>query len=188
MADFLAQAERLREHYQRKIPPVDQWNPPLSGDLDMRIAHNGTWFYLGGEIKRRALADLFSSILKKEGESYFLVTPVEKWKIVVEDAPFIVTEFAHVPGQGVEQEHVVFFTANGDRVVLGRDHPLWMEKKSGQLEAQPYLMIRAGMPGLIHRNVYYQLVDLALEQGDSAGDASEGRVGVRSCGEFFSLV
>ena len=181
MPDFLEQAEHLQQTYQRKLPPVHLWNPPLSGKLDMRIAKNGSWYYLGGEIKRQALADLFSSILKKEGEDYFLVTPVEKWKIDVEDAPFVVTEFEHQLANDDKQEYFVFTTLNGNRVVAGKDNPLWMEKKQNIQQAQPYLLIRDGMPGLVHRNVYYQLIEIALarEQG--------GKVGIWSGGEFFSL-
>ncbi len=181
MSDFVEQVELLQQNYQRKLPPVHLWNPSLSGELDMRINREGKWFYLGGEIKRQALADMFSTILKKEGEDYFLVTPVEKWKIVVEDAPFVVSRFIHHQGSSDQDQYFEFMTLNGDRVVADKEHPLWMEKRGKQPEAQPYLLIRNEMPGLIHRNVYYQLVDIALEKSD------ENNVGIWSKGEFFPL-
>ena len=99
-ADGLAQSARAAK--TRGLPPVDQWNPPFCGDLDMRIARDGTWFYMGTPIGRPELVRLFSTILRKDGDSYVLVTPVEKVGITVEDAPFIAVDF-EATGAGQSQ-------------------------------------------------------------------------------------
>ena len=182
-ADFAQQIEALHQRYQNKLPPVETWNPPLSGDMDMRIAKDGRWFHEGEEIKRQALVDLFATILKREGDDYFLVTPVEKWRIQVDDAPFLVIDAECFAETDREPEHCVFTTSTGDQVVADKEHPIWVEHSAKSGEPHPYLLIRNNMPGLIHRNVYYQLVERAL--ADAGGKKNE--VGIYSCGEFFKL-
>ena len=181
--DFL---QRQQDSRHSALPPVARWQPPLCGDMDMRIAGDGTWFYRGSAIGRHAMVKLFSSILKREHNEYFLVTPVEKWRIQVDDAPFIIVDFhrrqAATSGSDASPTNaqaLVFTTQVEDEVVLGPHNPLWVE---GEATApRPYIHVRAGLNGLIHRNVYYRLVDLALEQPDSGG------VGLWSMGQFFSL-
>src|SRR6056297_4101270 len=113
-AESLAEAARAAQG--KGLPPVHDWNPPFCGDLDMRIARDGTWFYLGTPIGRPELVRLFSTILRKDGDRYFLVTPVEKVGITVDDAPFVAVDFDPVEG-GLE-----FVTNVGDRAIAGPDH------------------------------------------------------------------
>ncbi|HKK86752.1 MAG TPA: DUF1285 domain-containing protein, partial [Roseovarius sp.] len=110
-------AEAARAAQGKGLPPVHQWNPPFCGDLDMRIARDGTWFYLGTPIGRPELVRLFSTILRKDDDKYFLVTPVEKVGITVDDAPFVAVDF-EAEGEGKAQE-LVFETNVGDRMVAG---------------------------------------------------------------------
>lgn len=181
MADLFEQAQALQKDYPARLPPVEQWNPPLSGDIDIRIARDGRWYHEGDEIKRAELVKLFSTILKREGDDYYLVTPVEKWRIQVEEAPFLVVDFSR-RGSGADQV-LAFKTLTDDIVVADEEHPIWMEPgRDG--EPLPYVLVRNNLPALISRNVFYHLVDLALE----ANEASSERVEVRSSGRTFSLM
>lgn len=178
--DLFSQIEALqKEHGSR--PPVDKWNPALSGDIDIRIAHDGRWFHEGDEIRRLPLVKLFASILKREGDDYFLVTPVEKWRIQVEDAPLVVVDFSR-RGKG-EAQQLAFKTNTDDIVVADEDHPIKLQKRGegGVDQLLPYLIVRDNLPARINRNVYYHLVDMALAEG---GDEA---VMVRSCGCSFPL-
>lgn len=164
----------------RGLPPVDKWNPPYCGDLDIRIAKDGTWFYLGTPIGRVRLARLFSTVLKKEGAQYFLVTPVEKIGITVDDAPFLAIDFDVT---GKEQDQVLtFHTSMGDSAILDADHPLRVATRSSG-EPAPYVEIRAGLEALIDRKSFFRLVDLAVEH-EIAGVT---HLGVWSSGQFFAL-
>lgn len=164
----------------RGLPPVDQWNPPYCGDLDIRIKKDGTWFYLGTPIGRVKLARLFSTVLKKEGDDYFLVTPVEKIGITVDDAPFLAVDF-NVTGAGQDQV-LTFQTSMGDHAILDADHPLRVaERASG--EPAPYVEIRSGLEALIDRKSFFRLAELAVER---TIDGTR-RVGVWSSGQFFTL-
>ncbi|MGQ9425288.1 DUF1285 domain-containing protein [Gilvimarinus sp. F26214L] len=179
MSDLFQQAEALQKEHKSGLPPVHKWNPPLSGDIDIRIARDGRWFHEGEEIKRFELVKLFSTILKREGDEYFLVTPVEKWRITVDDAPLVVVDFSR-RGSGADQS-LIFKTWTEDLVEADQEHPLWVEEHDG--EPVPYVMVRNNLPALIGRNVYYHLVELALE---SARDDSEPVV-ISSKGASFSL-
>ena len=121
-------AASVRATKSKGLPPVHLWNPPFCGDLDMRIARDGTWFYLGTPIGRAPLVKLFSSILRKDGDKYFLVTPVEKVGITVDDAPFVATDF-DVTGGG-EDQVLTFTTHVGDTAVAGPEHPIRVERDS----------------------------------------------------------
>jgi len=143
------------------LPPVHLWNPPFCGDLDMRIARDGTWFYLGTPIGRPELVRLFSTVLKLEEGKYFLVTPVEKVGITVDDAPFVAVDF-DASGQGRDQE-LVFETNVGDRVTAGPDHPIRVERDAETGEPSPYIMVRAGLEALIDRKSFYRLVDIGTQ-------------------------
>jgi uncharacterized protein len=144
----------------RPLPPVERWNPHNCGKIDLRIARDGTWFYLGTPIGRPALVRLFSTILRREPDgSFCLVTPVEKAEIVVEDAPFL-TVGVDVTGEGRTASYE-FLTNVGDRVVAGRDHPLRVAIDAASNEPRPYLHVRRGLEARIARSVYYELVDRA---------------------------
>jgi hypothetical protein len=148
------------------------------GDLDMQILRDGSWIHEGGRINRPQLVRLFSTILKKEGENYFLVTPVEKVGITVEDAPFVAVDF-ETAGQGRDQQ-ITFTTNIGDTAAAGPDHPVRVERDSASGEPAPYVMIRAGLEALIDRKSFYRLVEL--------GEHHDGWFGVWSGGAFFPLI
>lgn len=165
----------------RGPPPVERWNPPFCGDLDMRIAADGTWFYMGTPIGRPALVTLFSSVLKREGSDYFLVTPVEKVGITVEDAPFQAVEMA-VEGEG-EARSVAFRTQVDDVVTVGSDHLLRFESEAGG-GLKPYVHVRRELWARVTRAVTYDLLALG-EVRDVAGKAMYG---VAVGGAFYPAV
>ncbi|WP_170329729.1 DUF1285 domain-containing protein [Ruegeria arenilitoris] len=160
------------------LPPVHLWNPPFCGDLDIRIAKDGTWSYLGSPIKRFELVKLFSSILKKEDGKYYLVTPVEKVGIIVEDAPFVAVDL-DVEGEGKAQ-NLSFTTHVGDTAVAGPDHPIRIVIDSETDEPSPYILVRANLEARIDRKSFYRLVDIAEHNGNWFG--------VWSGGQFFPLI
>lgn len=162
----------------RGLPPVHLWNPPFCGDLDMRIARDGTWFYEGTPIGRPGLVKLFSSILKREDGKYFLVTPVEKVGITVDDAPFVAQDF-EATGDGAAQV-LTFTTHVGDVAVAGPDHPIRVERDEQTGEPSPYVLIRADLEALIDRKSFYRLVDLGVHHDDWFG--------VWSGGQFFGII
>lgn len=163
-----------------KLPPVGMWNPPLSGDIDIFIARNGDWFHEGEPIKRLPLVRVFSSILKHENGEYFLVTPVEKWRIRVEDAPFSVVDVNRIEKDGIQV--LVFQSSVGDRIIAGPVHPLRVAINSSG-EPAPYLHIRNGMEGLLTRSVFYQLAEMAV----AGPEREKAAQGVYSLGVFFPL-
>lgn len=166
---------------KRGMPPVEKWNPPLSGDMDMEIRRDGTWLHEGAAIQRKELVRLFSTILKREGDDYFLVTPVEKWRIKVEDAPLHAVLLRQTTVN--EQSALEFETLTGDVVVADKDHPIRVEVDKQTGEPSPYIYVRAHLEALIARNVFYQLVDNA--EVDSCD--GESRLYVSSAGERFLL-
>lgn len=151
-----------QEKEQVRLPPVARWNPPLRGEIDIRIAADGVWYHEGGAITRAPLVKLFSSILKREQDEYFLVTPVEKWRIQVDDAPFFVTALDVAQRDG--QQALFFSTSTEDRVLADAEHPLRVELDAQTGEPRPYIMIRDGMDGLISRPVYYRMAELLEER------------------------
>ncbi|WP_415911949.1 DUF1285 domain-containing protein [Neptuniibacter sp. QD37_11] len=158
----LSEASKAIEKSGEGIPPLDKWNPDFCGDIDMRIARDGKWFYLGTIISRPAMVKLFSKVLWLEEGKYFLKTPVEKVGIEVEDAPFLMTEVQVQEGEnGPEYQ---FVSTTGDKVVIGKENSLWVEECSETSEPSPYVDVRFGMKGLLHRNVFYELVELAIER------------------------
>ncbi|MBR9892927.1 DUF1285 domain-containing protein [bacterium] len=180
-ADGLAASARAIK--ERGLPPVHKWNPPFLGDIDMRIARDGTWYYLGSPIKRPAMVKLFSSILRKDGDDYVLVTPVEKVGITVEDAPFVATDF-EVSGEGEGEAQVLtFHTHVGDEAVAGPDHPIRVAIDPESGEPSPYVLVRANLEALIDRKSFYRLVELGAEREIDG----EGWFGVWSSGEFFPI-
>jgi uncharacterized protein len=163
------------------LPPVHLWNPPFCGDLDMRIASDGTWFYMGTPIGRPALVRLFSTILKREGDKHFLVTPVEKVGIRVDDAPFLAVEMQKLSDK--DGALLLRFRTNvDDWVDCDATHRLRFEAASdGGLT--PYLHVRADLWAKVTRALYYDLVDMGEER---MVDGQE-MFGVESAGEFFVM-
>ncbi|MDN5788082.1 DUF1285 domain-containing protein [Pseudorhodobacter sp.] len=162
--------------------PVHLWNPPFCGDLDMRIARDGTWFYLGTPIGRPALVKLFSNILKLEDGRYFLVTPVEKVGIVVEDAPFVAVDFS-VSGAG-DGQTLRFETQVGDKVTAGPEHRIRVARDRETGEPSPYVMVRAGLEALIDRKSFYRLVEIGAHHRFEGADW----FGLWSGGAFFPMI
>jgi len=174
--------EIARAMAERRLPPVEQWDPAHCGHSDMRIARDGTWYHAGTPIGRPALVRLFASILRREPDGRFvLVTPVEKLDIDVEDAPFIAVE-ATSEGRGPARR--LAFRLNTDDILLaGPDNPLRLETAADGTP-RPYLHVRGPrdrpLEALVNRPVFYQLADLAL------ADQAEGQpLGLWSGGAFF---
>ncbi len=157
-------------------PPVHLWDPPFCGDLDIRIAADGTWFYLGTPIGRPALVKLFSGVLKREGDRHYLVTPVEKVGIRVDDAPFVAVD--------CDIGAALTFTTNvGDRVTAGPDHAVTVAHDD-EGEPRPYLHVRRGLMALIDRKTFYRLV----EAGVTAPHERPDWFGLRSGDTFFPIL
>ena len=178
--DGLTAAARDAATAGKGLPPVHLWNPPFCGDLDMRIAGDGTWFYMGTPIGRPALVRLFSTILKREDGKHFLVTPVEKVGIRVDDAPFLAVEMQKETDR---PDRLLRFRTNvDDWVPCDSGHPLRFEAAAdGGLT--PYLHVRADLWAKVTRALYYDLVDMGEER------MVDGRpmFGVASSGEFFAM-
>lgn len=163
-------------------PPVHLWNPDYCGEIDIRIARDGLWYYLGTPIGRQPLVDLFASILKIEDGKYFLVTPVEKVGIKVEDAPLFVVD-AEATGAG-QAQNVSFFTRTGDTVVAGPEHRLRVTRDPVDDEPSPYIHIRSGLEARIDRKTFYRLVDLCTHEVLDG----EAWFGLWSGGTFFPVI
>jgi hypothetical protein len=162
-------------------PPVHLWNPPFCGDLDLRIAADGTWHYLKTPIGRPALVKLFASVLKREGDKYYLVTPVEKCGIVVEDAPFLAVELKVETQAGRRILH--FRTNVDDWVACGPQHALRFEPQGEPGGLNPYLHVRANQWAKVTRALFYDLVALG-EERDVGG---QRMFGIASDLEFFAM-
>jgi uncharacterized protein len=161
----------------RGLPPVHLWNPAHSGEIDIVIKKDGRWIHEGSPIAREALVRLFSTVLRKDPDGFHLVTPVEKMKIEVEDAPFIATRVDR------EGEDLRFLTNVGDEVIAGPENAIRVEVDAETGEPRPYLHVRRGLEALISRPVFYELVEMADER-----DTAEGpRLGVGSQGAWFPV-
>lgn len=165
----------------RGPPPVERWNPPFCGDIDMKIASDGTWFYQKTPIGRPALVKLFASILKREGDKYFLVTPVEKVGLTIEDAPFLAVELA-VEG-GPNGQALGFRTNVDDHVTAGPGHALRFEPEKATGGLKPYLHVRRDLWAKVTRALFYDLVGL----GEERVIDGKAMFGVVSNGEFFPM-
>ena len=174
-------AGMAREASRKGSPPVHLWNPPFCGDLDMRIASDGTWFYLKTPIGRPALVKLFASVLKREDDRYFLVTPVEKCGLVVEDAPFLAVELK--PEKSAQGQVLHFRTNVDDWVACGRDHALRFEPEPETGGLKPYLHVRRNLWAKVTRALFYDLVEF----GEERALGGERMFGVVSGGEFFAM-
>ena len=162
---------------ERRLPPVNQWNPERCGDSHMRIARDGTWYHEGAPILRPAMVRLFSTVLRREPDGrHVLVTPVEKLDIEVEATAFRAIAM-RVDGEGREQR-IAFALDSGDAVILGKDHPLRIMDHEGG--PSPRLLVRHGLEAELSRAVYYELAELALAE-------KSVQPGVWSNGAFFPL-
>ena len=163
-----------------KLPPVDAWQPAVQKDMGLRISRDGAWHYLGSPIARPSLVRLLSRVMKREGEDFFLVSPVEKLRIEVEDAPFLAVEL-ECAGES-QSQRLVFRTNVDDVVIAGKAHPIWVNKDPLSGEPAPYIEVRDGLWALINRAVYYELAERVMPSPNRPG-----QWGVFSEGCFFEL-
>ncbi|MHB9878684.1 DUF1285 domain-containing protein [Pacificimonas sp. ICDLI1SI03] len=155
-------SEVLKLAAAEKLPPVDTWHPDRTGDSEMRIASDGTWYHQGDPIRRKRLVRLFSRILRRDGDEYVLVTPAEKLSIIVEDVPFVAVEVA------MDEGRVVFRLNTGDFVEVDAEHPLTMR---GDV---PYVHVRSGLDARVARAPWYRLAEAVVERGGSTGIVANG--------------
>lgn len=181
-ADNLAKAVAEATRGKKGPAPVHLWDPEYCGDLDIRIGRDGQWWYLGTPIGRKELVALFASVLKREGDDYFLVTPVEKIGITVDDAPFVAVDF-EVAEPGPAQA-ITFETNLGEFAVAGPSNPIRVERDPDTGEPSPYIHIRSGLEALIDRKSYYRLVEIC--EHDEVDGTSW--FGLRSGGVFFPII
>ena len=163
-----------------KLPPVDAWQPVVQKDMGLRISRDGAWHYLGSPIARPSLVRLLSRVMKREGEDFFLVSPVEKLRIEVEDAPFLAVEL-ECAGES-QSQRLVFRTNVDDVVIAGKAHPIWVNEDPISGEPAPYIEVRDGLWVLINRSVYYELAERVMPSPNRSG-----QWGVFSEGCFFEL-
>lgn len=175
----LSQIQHLLKQYQsdkpRVVPPVDQWNPNICGEMDLTIKANGEWWHEGSRINRDALVRLFSSVLWREADQYFLKTPVEKLKIHVEDVPFLITQIEKTTVDG--KHYLSAITQTGDIILIDEAHPVIMRDYQGDI--RPYMPIRWNMDALIQRSAFYHL----LNEGEFIEQNGQTRVKLSS-GDF----
>jgi hypothetical protein len=167
---------------KNSLPPVDKWNPEFCGDIDMKIMRNGKWFYMGTEIKRPAMVKLFSGILRLDSDNcYYLVTPVEKVRISVEDAPFIATSLISENKDNIN--HLYFITNVNEKILLTKNNPLEIKINNITEEPSPYIFVRKNLKALISRSVFYELIELATKKNIDGKDC----LVLASAGEVFKL-
>lgn len=183
LAALISRAASQTGGSARGLPPVDRWNPPFCGDIDMEIRADGTWFYMGTPIGRAPLVRLFSTVLRKDedGRTY-LVTPVEKVGIRIADAPFLAVEMSVTDRAG--QQVLTFRTNVGDVVEAGPDHPIRFVMQGENSELKPYLLVRGRLEALVSRAVMYDLV----EHGEVIAIDGVEMFSLRSGGEVFPVM
>jgi hypothetical protein len=174
-------ADTVKTASSQDLAPVHLWNPPDCGDIDMRIAADGTWFYHGTPIGRPALVKLFASILKRQGDKFYLVTPVEKCGIVVDDSPFMAVELQ--ARDGTAGRELRFRTNVDDWVTCGAGHPLRFEPEGVTGGLKPYVHVRADLWAKVTRPVWFELVEL----GEVREIGGTEMFGVASAGEFYAM-
>jgi uncharacterized protein len=175
--------EQLVAQQHKRLPPVEKWNPDRVGHSQMRIAADGRWFYQGSEIQRLEMVKLFSTVLRRDGDRFFLVTPAERLEIDVDDAPFVAVDM-EAKGAGSAQE-IAFRTNVDDVIVADAEHPISV--RSDEQGTRPYVHVRRGLDARISRPVYYRLAELIGHPPAGGGVADEGIAGVWSGGRFFEL-
>ncbi len=159
----------VRQYADRDLPPVANWHPETIRESDIRIDSAGRWHYRGSEIERARMVALFSTILRLDGDDYFLVTPQEKLRVDVEDVPFVV-QLMEVTGSGADQR--LSFTDNtGNRFTAGSENRLWVEHDAN--ESKPYCIVRENLAALLARPVYYQLAELIVDVNTQSGVYSD---------------
>ena len=174
--------QAARQAPGRGLPPVHLWNPAHCGEIDIVIKRNGLWFHEGTPIGREALVRLFSTVLRKDPDGIYLVTPVEKMKITVEDAPFVAVRVDRATNEA-GGEALKFLTNVGDEVEAGPDNVIRVEMDPVSGEPSPYLHVRRGLEALIARPVFYELVEMAQERATADGP----QLGVSSNGAWFAV-
>ena len=157
------------------------WNPRYQGEIDIRIAADGNWFHEGRPFRRTSMVKLFAGILRREGEEYFLVTPVEKLLIQVDDVPFVANLVERIEENG--QQAIVFTTNTGEQIIVDRDHPVRVDIDADTNQPRPYVHLRDGLDALISRSAFYDLLNLA-DETERDGDAY---LSISSMGEEFEL-
>ncbi len=162
---------------QYPVPPVDSWHPATTRESRMRIARNGDWYYQESKIERQRMVRLFASILRRDHDDYFLVTPAEKLRIDVEDAPFVAVLLRVENDDG--QQKLIFTNNMGDETIADSDHPIFVEYTQAEADPSPYIVVRKGLSALMSRAVYYQLAELV--------ETHQGKLGVYSCGCFMDM-
>ncbi|MBX4894289.1 DUF1285 domain-containing protein [Rhizobium bangladeshense] len=183
LAALISRASAENNGKKRGLPPVEQWNPPFCGDIDMEIRADGTWFYMGTPIGRPALVRLFSTVLRRdEDQKTYLVTPVEKVGIRVVDAPFIAVEMSVTVRKG--RPVLTFRTNVGDVVEAGGEHRLRFATAGDNAELKPYLHVRGRLEALVSRAVMYELVAL----GEILDVEGQAMFAIRSGGEVFPVM
>lgn len=161
MSKTLQELEALLKN-QASLPPVDQWDPDLSGDIDIVIRSDGHWYHEGDQIKRQELVNLFASILRREGDGeYYLLTPVEKWRIQVEECPLQIVD---LEVSSDSPPKILLKTNTEQWYVLSEDHPLTVEQAQG--EPKPVVMTQRGLCAKVNRPCFYRLVELAAQRDD----------------------
>lgn len=176
-----AQVDGARQG-KRGPPPLDQWHPDLSGDIDIRVARDGNWYFKGDRIHREALTRLFSSIMRREEDGeYYLVTPVEKWRIVVEDTPLLAHTLT-ATGEGRGQMLQVM-TSAGETLTLGPEHPLTVNNYPGVDEPRPLVAVRHGLEARLVTSAFYDLARYVVENPTGTTNS----FGVWSGGVFFEI-
>jgi hypothetical protein len=176
----LKEAEKAAQG--RGLPPVHLWNPPFCGDIDMRIAQDGTWFYMNSPIGRKPLVKLFASVMRHDEDGkYYLVTPAEKCGIRVDDAPFVAIRMT-AESEGRDQV-IIFETNTDDTVTVDNAHPLRVASEEGTSGLKPYVLVRARLEALVSRALFYDLV----ARGTVAEHNGERWFGVWSSGRFWPM-
>lgn len=176
----------LSEQAKAGLLPVEKWNPPYCGDIGMAIKSDGTWFYQSSPIGRLPLVKLFARVLRRDEDGrHYLVTPVEKVDVSVEDAPFLAVEM-EVRGKSVEQD-LIIRTNVDDIVACGADHPIWFKREEGSGGLKPYVRVRGRLDALMTRALYHDLVELALATEERPVGISPDVLGVWSGGIFFAM-
>ncbi len=174
--------ETLFDQLEAFVPaPLADWRPEKTVDIDLRIDATGVWHYQGSPIRRHRISKLFSTVLSLEDKEYYLVTPPVKYRISVDDAPFLAVEMNR-QGQGANQS--LYFRTNMDEVVLAdRDHPIVVEIDSQTGEPSPYIEVRNGLDAKMTRSVFYQMAELAVSTDNV--DAGSVNYGLHSAGTLF---
>ncbi len=178
MGESISSIDRLFKQLQgKKLPPVDLWNPDNSGEIDIHIKSNGDWHYQGSPIQRPAMVRLFSTVLRRDGDCYFLVTTVKKLRITVDDAPFTAISLEVLLDSGTQ--YLVFTSNVEDKIIAGKNNAILVNYDSKTDQPRPYIEVRKRLYALIVRPVYYQMAEQIVER--------DGYYGVWSDGCYFKL-